>query len=337
MLKARFPIHLGVLALALLAALAGCGGSGSQSMLAAPSPAGRATRLGQSADGLAGRLSISPAAAADLMYVVDNGSETVYQYSYPAPKRLGKIEVPFYDVLTICLNTSQDIFVVDNAAQSIREYSRDGQKVLKTMIDFSGFPLGCSVDPTTGNVAVTNNQAGTYGQPGNVVIYPHGNANGKTYSIPNTFFYHFPAYDDKGNLFVNGHGLRPGPPVLGELAKGAGSFKDLKINVKTASFLGMQWDGKYLAVCDIGARPNEIDRFSISRSGATKVSSTTLKGDDDVYQFSIAAIGGKTMLIATDPRNRRVFAWRYPVGGSPALSIGGFADPLDAVVSLGSK
>jgi hypothetical protein len=320
---AHFPIRLRVLAIGVLVAvLADCNGAGAQSPVASFSPAGIAPK------------SLAPAAVADFMYVVDNGSQTVYQYSYQTRKRLGKLKGPFYDVLTMCVDTAQDVFVVDDANQSIREYSHDGERLISTVIDLSGFPTGCSVDRTTGNLAVTNylNAAAMY--PGNVVIYPHVTGNPKTYDILNIYEVYFPAYDDKGNLFVDGYSLRYGAPLLSELPKGGNSFKDLRMNVRIPSIFGMQWDGKYLAICDTAVQPNKIDRFSISRSGAQKVSSTALKDDDDVYQFFIATIGGKTMLIATDRRHRKVSAWRYPLGGSPAFSIGGFSRPLDAAVSL---
>ncbi len=303
---------------ALVAALAGCTGTGGRSLLALP----RAALPAKSS---------FPAAAGDLIYVVDNGLESVYQYSYETRKRLNTIQGPFYDVVTMCADTKQDIFVVDDAAQSIREYSHDGKTVIKTLVDFFGFPEACSVDPTTGNLAVTNFENASGEFPGNLVIFSHtGHAN--SHHVFNMYNFYFPAYDDKGNLFVNGNSTR-GSPVLSERRKGGGGFEDLTMSPKIASMFGMQWDGKYLAICDTGHQPNEIDRFSISRSGATKVSSTILQDDADVYQFFIAAIGAKDVIIATDRADRKLYAWRYPLGGNPIFSIGGFMRPLGVAIS----
>lgn len=307
---------------ALVAALAGCLGTSAQWPPALP-PAGRAL---SSAGG---------ATAGDLIYVLDNGSERVYQYSYETRKRLATIKAIFYDGLGMCVDAAQHIFVVDNTTQAIREYSHDGKTLVKTLIDFMGFPEACSVDPTTGNLAVTNLENSNDGFPGNVVIFPHVTGNPKSYDVPNMYQIYFPAYDDKGNLFVDGYSTYFASSLLSELPKSGKAFHDLTMSPKIPSVLGMEWDGKFLALCDTHQRPNEIDRFSISGSRATKVSSTILKEDDNAYQFFISAIGGKEVVVATDQVNHKLYAWRYPLGGNPSFSIGGLVRPLGVVISRG--
>jgi DNA-binding beta-propeller fold protein YncE len=308
---------------ALAAALAGCGVTSEQSALAPPGGASESN-------------SALPTAAGDLIYVLDNGSERVYQYSYETRKRLGTIKTRFADAESMCVDGAQNVFVVDNATQAIWEYSPGGKSVIRILIDFVGFPFACAVDPTTGNLAVTNRENSYDEFPGNVVIYPHVTGKPKAYEVLNMYEIYFPAFDDKGNLFVDGYSTYFRGSLLSELPKNGKNFVDLTLSSKIASAFGMQWDGKYLAVCDIGPQPNEIDRYSMSRFSAKKVSSTILKEANYVYQFFVAAIGGKDVVVGADPTARKLYAWQYPLGGSPSFSIGGFIRPFGAVIAGGS-
>ncbi|MBV8530702.1 MAG: hypothetical protein JO104_05245, partial [Candidatus Eremiobacteraeota bacterium] len=203
---------------AFVTALAGCSSTGTPVPLDLSSGSGADSRHWLPAGG-----------TGNLVYVLDEGARAVYRYSYATRKQTGKLKGPFYVPLGICLDEKQDVFVVDNSAQFIREYSHDGKTVVHTLDDFLGFPAACSVDPTTGNLAVTNAQNADGSYPGNVVIYPHVTGTPKEYGILNAYYVYFPAYDDKGNLFVNGYSTRAGASLLAELSKRDRSFRDLKI------------------------------------------------------------------------------------------------------------
>ena len=70
---------------------------------------------------------------------------------------------------------------------------------IKTLLDPDGIPLACSVDPTTGNLAVVN--AFSSNSPGVLLIYRAASGSPTTYSDPHLEFYNA-GYDSKGNLFL---------------------------------------------------------------------------------------------------------------------------------------
>ena len=66
------------------------------------------------------------------------------------------------------------------------------------------FPFGCSVDPTTGDLAVTNFSTASGRALGNVVIYEHAKGKPKKrYTDAAISGMLLCGYDDKGNLFVD--------------------------------------------------------------------------------------------------------------------------------------
>ncbi len=64
----------------------------------------------------------------------------------------------------------------------VYEYSHGGTQSIATLSD-PGSPYGCSVDPTTGNLAVANTtSSGYYGYYGYVAIFPDAEGTATTYN-----------------------------------------------------------------------------------------------------------------------------------------------------------
>ena len=78
-----------------------------------------------------------------------------------------------------CVDESGDVFVADGGADTIREYAHGGTTPIATLND-PGEPYGCSVDPTTGNLAVTNGSD-------SVAIYPSAQGTPTLYSDPSIY------------------------------------------------------------------------------------------------------------------------------------------------------
>ena len=232
----------------------------------------------------------------------------------------------------------------ETANYGILEYKHGGTKPIATLVDFDEFAVSCSVDPKTGNLAVTNLAA--YGSGlGTLAVYKHAKGSARLYSIPKMAAVYFCGYDDKGNLFVDGKG-KQGEFQFDELAKGQNSFKNIALKV-TVIFPGdVVWDGKYVAVGDqeyqIVPSNGEYDSaiYRTTGAGGKTVGTTVLGDSNDVVGF---AIKGKTV-IATDlspysfsePNN--VPFYNYPAGGNPTkILTKGIDQPHGVALSAAPK
>ena len=297
--------------LCAVALFAGCGGSHAQPGAPGVLPAAPAIA--------------THAAGGDLLYVSDTQTGAVYVFSYP--KGQLKATLPgFTDPGGECVDAHGNVFVTNTGASNVLEYAHGGTSQIATLKDAGYFPIGCAVDPTTGNLAVTN--FSTSGSaPGDVVIYKHakGRPTGhfRYRGIDNMLLC---GYDDAGNLFVDG--LSAGSAfAFVELRAGGAKLTNVTLDQSIANPGGVQWDGKYVAVGDQAT--NVIYRFSISGNKGTKVGTTTLAGANEVFQFWIDG----TRVVGPDAYRANVGIWKYPAGGSPTKTISGVYVPLGATVS----
>jgi hypothetical protein len=244
----------------------------------------------------------------DLLYL-STGFD-VYAYSYPKGKLVGSIDV---GGLNLCSDIHGNIYLAQYGLQDILEYAHGGTAPIATLSDPGG-PWGCSSDPTTGNLAVTN----LYGPggPGNVAIFPNAQNPAQVFSDPGIQYYEYCAYDDLGNLFVDGAGTGTG---FAELPKGEGTFTDLELSRQI--YLGViQWDGTHITLAD--APSHELDRVEISGSTGTIVSQTRLRDWHRRGAASQAIWIDEKVAIGQPGKNGEVAVWRYPRGGHPENRIG---------------
>ena len=68
-----------------------------------------------------------------------------------------------------CVDGAGNVFVTNSFKGQILEYAHGGTTPIATLSDPNQYPIDCAVDPTTGNLAVTNYFAKT--GPGSVAIY----------------------------------------------------------------------------------------------------------------------------------------------------------------------
>jgi hypothetical protein len=269
----------------------------------------------------------------DLLYISDQGAGAVYVYSYPKstgkkyPKLEGTLtgfDIPQGD----CADKAGNVWITNQVPPEIIEYAHGGTSPIATLSD-SGYPAGCSVDPTTGNLAVTNTCSYPSCGTGSVAIYVDAMGTPTLYTDPDITSYFFDSYDNKGNLFVDG--INNGPFQFAELPSGSGTFTNISLNESIGYPGGVQWVGTYVAVENQDT--DVIYQFTISGSGGTEIGSTTLSGTCDVPTFWIK---GKTV-VAPDECNIFVGLWNYPAGGAPTKTLNDFSQPVGAVLSKGSK
>lgn len=265
------------------------------------------------------------AASQNLLYVSDESASDVYVYSYPKGKLQGTL-TGFDGPVGECVGKTGNVFIANYDAANILEYAHGGTSPVATLKDSGYYPSDCAIDPTTGNLAVTNEYA-TSSAHGNVVIFNGAKESSKKhYYDANIFYYFFCGYDNKGNLFVDGT-PSTGGFVLAELPHGSASFRDISLHQSVAFPGAIQWDGTHLAV---GDHANTIYQFSISRGKGSEVGSTTLMGASDVGQFWIDG----SRVIGADAGGPDVGYWDYPAGGSPTKTIkGGLLEPRGVTVS----
>lgn len=306
----------------LLAVLAGCGG-GASSRIGVPGviPQARAARVE------AGRSWIdSMAARGDLLYVSDTETSDVYVFSYPKGTLKGTL-TGFSDPAGECVDAGGNVFVTNTGGSNILEFAHGGTTPIATLKDSGYFPVGCSIDPTTGNLAVTNFST-TGSAQGDVVIYKgaRGRPTGH-YTSPEMNEMLLCGYDAAGNLFVDGL-TQNSVSAFAELRAGDAKLTLIALNQPIGSAGGVQWDGKHVAIGDQAT--NTIYRFTISGKMGKRVGATTLGGAGQVFQFWIA---GKRV-IGPDSAQADVGIWSYPSGGSPVKTISGLYVPLGATLSL---
>jgi DNA-binding beta-propeller fold protein YncE len=332
----RFARHFGTLA--AVALFAGCG-TGSGSPVGAPlnnsAALGGATMMARPDDSQSwmarldhSRSWMDPEAKKhDLLYVSDSfpyGSNDVYVYSYPKGKLKGQL-TGFNEPSGQCVDKAGDVFIANFGASQILEYAHGGTIPINTLADPGYYPLGCSVDPTTGNLAVTNRLSTSFTN-GDVAIYPHASGTPTSYTDPNFYYYEFCGYDNHGNLYIDGT-TKGSALVYAELPSGSSSLSELNLDQSIGFPGGVQWDGKHLAIGDQSAAV--IYQFAISGSTGTKVGSTPLTGSKDVVQFWIQ---GKRV-IGPDAGLADVGLYKYPSGGSPTKTIVDLGEPVGATVS----
>jgi hypothetical protein len=241
----------------------------------------------------------------DLLYVNANrpsaGGGEVLVYTYPGGKLVGTLG-DFNNPAGLCSDNSGRVFVTiggfEGLSPSVQEYSHEG-RWLATLSVPAPWATTCSVDPTTGNLAVLN--GGT-----NVYIYQNTQGEPVTYStgLENATFC---AFDAAGNLFLVGQDHDKKSQLVEMLVGGSGTFQTIKLDRKIVP-TRIQWDGADLAVG--GTQPTVIYRMQVSQGHAKTMSRVRLIGAGN-SQFWIS---GSTVARATDAR-MKIGVWNYPGGG----------------------
>jgi hypothetical protein len=327
--------------LGLAGALVGCGGGTALQPLVAPS------NIQLTSHASAGRSWILPAAKkSDLLYVSDLLAQVVDIYTYRHGYQLVGMLTGFFNPEGLCVDRAGDVYVTNDTSEGVHqitEYAHASTSPIRTLNDPDGRANGCSVDPTTGNLAVADFWGPSEGI-GNVAVYQNASGTPTSYSNPNIYYYYYCGYDDKGNLFVDGE-TQGSVFGLGELAKGGSTLQFVNIDQTIYLPGGVQWDGKYLAVGDqVAVKHNftsTIYQFSITGSVATTVNTMVLTGSSQVAQFWIPRRhdGAKrrygNRLIGPDQNGKNTLIWDYPSGGNPLVTISGETDPIGATLSCG--
>ena len=283
---------------AVVAFVAGCGGS----LPAIGVP-------GVSSQGAAAQPALS-----QLLYATGGCSGTCV-LSYPRGRVLGSLSL---SGAGLCADKRGNIFMpsaTSTESAVVYEYAHGGKSPKATLNVPGILAEGCSVDPTTGNLAVTYLcRDCSYGP---VAIFQNAKGSPKSYEQAGVYL-SFCGYDGKGNLFADGTG-GTGFALL-ELPAGGNALSPISVSQSIAAAGQVQWDGTYVAIEDL-SHP-VIYQFKVSGSTATRKGTTKLTGAGNWGGQS--RIQGGAVIVPYSPSGSTPTAlgyWNYPAGGSPTKTI----------------
>jgi hypothetical protein len=259
------------------------------------------------------------------VYVSDSGTDDVRVYAWPKPDSPVATLTGLNEPQGLCADTSGNVFITNTGDHNILEYKGGTTAPSQTLDDPDGYPIGCSYDPRSGNLAVSNIINNSYGQ-GNIDIY--SGASGKPHLVTSKKLFkpYLLQYDGSGNLFIIGIDAQYSQ-VYAEIPAGSKRIKIICQSLQLSNFgSGIAWDGKYIV---LGG--TEGSQYGVYRMKKCKqVTFTPLDGASDILQFVI----DRNRLVAADAGNAGVEVYDYPKGGEPMFTLGGgFSEPVGVTIS----
>jgi hypothetical protein len=267
--------------------------------------------------------------AARLFFATDFGLRDVYIYTMPGMELKGTL-TGFSSPQGACSDTKGDVFITDTYVFQIFEYSRSGM-LLNTFNDSYGLPVGCAIDPATGDLAVSDiysyNSTGTF--PGQIVVWAGANPSSTptTLSNPSQFYYYFVGYGPGSILWTSGRDSSGSYMVSSCSASGCST---VSLSGGTIYFPGaVQWDptrGEWVLFDQSCGDTNAACSYPVSASGVLGSATTYLNPDGtsmcDLVQAVIAANGHKYVAGGNSPLGCKAASptydrWGYTAGGIP--------------------
>jgi hypothetical protein len=289
---------------------------------------------------------VSPDVVADrhhkkkLVYISSYYSSEVQVYDYKSGKLKADV-TGLSDPQGECVDKKGDVWVADTGASEIVMFKHGATSPTTTLDDPGFYPVGCALDKD-GDLAVSN-IISTGDTDGNVLIFKKASGTPTSYTPPGLAEDFFVAYDNKGNLFVDGHSVLGSGFGFAELPSGSSAFEAITLNQSIEFPGGVGFDGKYVTVDDQDA-DNTVYQFTISGTSGTKEGSSTFDGPIDLlgYCFVPQKYNGKQspVLVGPDgsPDGDATYIFKYPAGGAATRSITtGLEGNSGAAVTPGSN
>lgn len=172
-----------------------------------------------------------------------------------------------------------------------------------------GYALSCSVDPTTGNLAVANGP--------NVAVYPQGQGTPTIYKASDVGAEDC-AYDDSGNLFADGSYY---DDKMAELPAGGSSFSDIALSEQMTTQHLQWWDKRLVIEVTPASVHGPYQIFQVRISGSNGVVSGPVllygKNEHRGVQRREFALSGNNLVMPDGPGYSMLNLWRYPKSGKP--------------------
>lgn len=263
------------------------------------------------------------ASSGDLVYA--STGKTVVVYTYPGGKNVGTL-TGFSYAANVCSDASGNVWIVTDEGSSsglttLIEYAHGGTKPIAELTDTNQTGDVCSVDPSTGNLAV-----GNLGY--SVAVWAKAQGSPTFYSTVG-FIYDVRTitYDGNGDLFFRGYN---GIKSEAWLPKGGSTV--MQFSIKKNGPYG--WDGTYFAILgSIKHGMMGLIRYKMNGGTGTKVGHISLNSCSGLGRFSIE---GSELAIPCYGSMDRIVYYGYPAGGNPITTISGVA-ATSVAISVGSS
>jgi hypothetical protein len=214
----------------------------------------------------------------------------------------------------------------DNQGNSyLVEYAHGGTTPIAKLDDSGFLSLACSIDPTTGNLAV--------GQSiDDVAVWRHARGKPRHYLTSCCVFASSTiVYDGSGDASFADFRTRSG-----WLPKR--HSKVMKLGLHLRRHGAFNWDGKYLGVLSFSRklRQEEVIQYKLSGGTASQVGTIPLSGVTGVNGQGYFVVQGSGMVL-TNSRTGSVYFYNYPAGGNPTFTISGLDDPDGVAISVAAS
>jgi len=244
--------------------------------------------------------------------VSDFNSSIVAVYEYPSGKPAGTL-TDFLDPQGGCADAADhNVFIADTGNHRVVEYAYGASAPKATYNDPGEDPVACSVDPTTGNLAIAN-VLSTTGIGGVTICTKPSHCKTYTQGAPGFFV----GYAGNGDLYADG--LDSKGFVMAYLRAGSSTWQ--RVSGVSVNFPGdLQWDGKYLAVGDQSGPSGSSVLYRCKASGSSLSCAdrkVVLLPPGDVAGFFIKY--GARGVVGADlsAGSGGIMTWAYPAGGNP--------------------
>jgi hypothetical protein len=277
-----------------------------------------------------------------LLFASDSGLDEIDIYSLPSMTLKGQL-TGLSEPQGMCSDTGGNVYVADTNATEVDKYSHAGS-LLARYPDNYGLPVGCAIDPATGNLAVTDLVNDSSG-PGQVLVYSNPLSQPLVLSNPNQYFYYFAGYGPDSSLWVSGQDAS-GSYMLSRC--GVSACKTINLSGGRLYFPGaVDWDGthgKWVVFDQLCDDKPAACSYPVSPSGvlgrATTYENYEGGSDCDLIQGEVAGrdryvVGGDYEYCgaASSTFNR----WAYTAAGDPtnyAILSSSYSIPNGVAISV---
>lgn len=240
-----------------------------------------------------------------LIYVTIGKSVSVF--AYPSGKLVQTLPL-VSEPDDICSDSNGNVWIPEPSKYFttgyLLEYAHGGTTPIATL-DEAYPPEACAVDPSTGDLAVVNDQ-------GSIAVFPDAQGTPTYYSGGSAVPCCSVSYDNSSDLFFAGY---TGSALsVGWLRKGASTLNSFRLRPRQRPKSGLAWDGQYLVVA---VNPVYMFKYAIYGTHGKKVGTLSL----DIHKMADFAIRG-SLLVATDDYTSAVDYFHYP-SGKPIKVISG--------------
>ncbi len=280
----------------------------------------------------------------ELLYISDQVTDHVFVYDYKTRRLVGRLN-GFYKPAGQCVDSRGDVWITDSTAEAVVEYAHGAGRRTKR-IRTAGLANSCSVDPTSGDLAVSDSSTPRRGSEIEIVDFT-----GKRRAYWSTSCQSIVqvGYDNEGNLYVSSSSEASSSSVC-ELPHGGTALTQVPIDGTIKVPGGVMWDGEYIAFTD---RLYSYDYSAIYQAepngsgGLHVVGETVFEGggsgdckfSDLVQPFIVGSQNTPSndeqgnVVVGSNyqceyPSGGYAFSyWAYPRGGNPKHTL--FDSPLD--------